>query len=314
MRIAVIGAGAVGSYLGARFATAGHAVQLLARGTRLGELREHGVTVRSPLGNVEGLRVPVTDDPHGIGPADAVLVAVRSFDLDSALHTVQLLVDDDTAVLSLQVGVEAAARIAAALGHAPVLAGVIELGAARGPGGAVTHRQRVARLAFGELDGRRTPRAEELLVAGARAGLDVSLVDDIESLIWQRWCAVCACGGVTALTRLPLARVLAEPEAVVLFLRMLEECECLAEASGVPIPQGLPARLLHAARAGRALEPGPALLAELEAGRPLELEALHGSAGRLGRALGVATPVNDLVYAALKPHAGGRLPPAARPA
>ncbi|MEX2540952.1 MAG: 2-dehydropantoate 2-reductase [Trueperaceae bacterium] len=306
MRIAVIGAGAVGAYFGGRLAEAGNSVHLLARGEHLRALQTRGLKVSSPLGDIDGLRVPAGDDPHGVGPVDVVLIAVKAQDLQSAATAAQLLIDDDTAVVSLQNGVEAEEELAAALGSERVLGGVAYIEAALAEPGLIEHRSAFARLTFGELDGRRTARAEEFLRVCTEAGIDASISDDIRGDLWRKWIFICAFSGMTALCRQPIGAVMSDPDLLAVFRRLLEEMTALARAKGIELPGDIVEERLSFSRERLDPEMRSSLLSDLHRGKRLEIESLNGHAVRLGRRLGVATPANEVVYAALKPYRAGR--------
>jgi 2-dehydropantoate 2-reductase len=306
MRIAVIGAGAVGGYFGGRLAAAGNNVHLLARGEHLRALQQGGLRIRSPLGDLEGLRVPATDDPHGVGPVDVVLVAVKAYDIQAAVATAQLLIDDDTAVISLQNGVEAEEELASALGGERVLGGVAYIEAVVAEPGLVEHRSAFARLVFGELDGRRSGRAEEFLRACQQAGIDASISDDIRRDLWTKWVFICAFSGMTALCRQPIGVIMSDPDLTAVYRRLLEEMAALARARGVDLPADIVEDRLSFSQSELDPEMRSSLLADLNRGKRLEIDSLNGHAARLGRRLGVDTPVNDVVYAALKPYRAER--------
>jgi 2-dehydropantoate 2-reductase len=306
MRIAIIGAGAVGSYFGGRLAAAGNKVHLLARGQHLHALQSRGLDVRSALGDLDRLMVPATDDPHGVGPVDVVLITVKGQDLAAAINAAQLLIDDDTAVIGLQNGVEAEEELSDALGVERVLGGVAYIEAVVSEPGVVEHRSRFARLLFGELDGRRTPRTEEFLGVCREAGIDAEVSADIRREIWSKWVFICAFSGMTALCRQPIGHILRDPDLAAVYRRLLGEMAELAAACGIGLPPDIVEERLTFSREKLHPEMSSSLLADLQRGKPLEVEALNGHAVRLGRRLGVETPVNEVVYAALKPYREGR--------
>jgi 2-dehydropantoate 2-reductase len=306
MRIAIIGAGAVGAYFGGRLAAAGNKVHLLARGQHLHALQTRGLDIRSSLGDVGRLMVPATDDPHGVGPVDVVLITVKGQDLAAAINTAQLLIDDDTAVIGLQNGIEAEEELSDALGVERVLGGVAYIEAVVSEPGVVEHRSRFARLLFGELDGRRSPRAEEFLRVCREAGIDAEVSGDIRRELWSKWVFICAFSGMTALCRQPIGHILRDPDLTAVYRRLLGEMAELAAACGIGLPADIVEERMTFSREKLHPDMRSSLLADLQRGKPLEVEALNGHAVRLGRRLGVETPVNEVVYAALKPHREGR--------
>jgi 2-dehydropantoate 2-reductase len=319
LSIVIVGAGGVGGYFGARLARAGERVMLVARGAHLAAIRRDGLRVRSSVEGEFTVKVDATDTLAGRPPADVVLLCVKAYDTDAALDAAAPVVGPDTAVLSLQNGVDHAERIAARLGPGSALGGAAYVFAVIEAPGVIAHRF-AGRIALGELDGRVTPRAERLRDALARAGIPGELTTDIRRVLWEKYLFIGAQAGVTALTRCPTGVVRAVPETWALYRTILEELAAVGRAAGVALrPDAVDAIMAQAERL--APETTSSLADDLARGRRLELEALHGHAVRLGRRSGVPTPAVFAVYAALKPHAdggaaatasrGGATPPAA---
>lgn len=306
MRIAVVGAGAVGAYFGGRLAAAGHQVHLLARGEHLRALQERGLHLKSRLGDLDGLEVPATDDPHGLGPVDVVLITVKAQNLREAANTAQLLIDDDTAVIGLQNGIRAEQELSEALGAERVLGGVAYIEAVIAAPGVIEHRSPFARLVFGELDGSRSQRALEFLSACQDAEIEASISTDIRRDLWSKWIFICAFSGMTALCRQPIGVILEDEDLLRVYRRLLEEMVALARAEGVELGEDAVEERLAFSRDKLQPEMRSSLQVDLARGKPLELEALNGHAVRLGRRLGVPTPANEVVYTALKPFRLGR--------
>jgi 2-dehydropantoate 2-reductase len=302
--IVVMGAGGVGGYFGARLARAGVPVTLVARGAHLEAIRRGGVRVRSAVEGEYAVPIDATDALADRPAADAVLLCVKAFDTDAALEAVRPVVGPQTAVLSLQNGVDSADRIDARLGPGHAMGGAAYVFAGIEAPGVIGHRF-AGRVAFGEFDGRRTPRAERLLAAFTAAGIPADLTADIRRVLWEKYLLIAAQAGVTALTRCPTGTIRATPATWRLYRTILEELAALARASGIALPPDVVDALVGQAER---LAPGTrsSLADDLAQGRRLELEALHGHAVRLGERLGVPTPAVFAVYAALQPHAAGR--------
>jgi 2-dehydropantoate 2-reductase len=162
-----------------------------------------------------------------------------------------------------------------------------------------------ARLVFGELDGRRTPRMEAFPEACRAAGINAELSDDIAKALWTKFLFICAWGGVGTLTRQPIGAVLRDSDTRELFVRVMEEAVAVARAKGVALDPDIVERQVALADS---VDPGnkPSMLVDLERGNRLELEWLNGAVARIGRQVGVDTPVNHFIYAALKLLANGR--------
>src|ERR687897_1682524 len=169
MRIAVYGAGGVGGYLGGRLAQAGVDVHFIARGAHLRALRLNGLQVRSVKGDF-ALRVPATDDPAEIGPCDYVLFCVKAFDTEPAAVGLGPLMSDNTAVVSLQNGVDNEEKLARAVGVGHVMGGAAFIFAGIAEPGVIVHTGGATRLTLGELGGRISTRAQRLFGQSLPAG------------------------------------------------------------------------------------------------------------------------------------------------
>jgi 2-dehydropantoate 2-reductase len=308
-RIAVMGAGAVGGFYGAHLARSGRHVAFIARGAHLAAMRASGLTVEregdSPIVLPE---VVATDDPTELGPVDLVLFTPKAFDLEAAAERVKPLVGGGGVVLPLLNGLDIGDRLAGVLGRDQVLAGVCTVSAQVVAPGVIRKTGPLNRIVLGELDGGVSPRVAAIAEMIARAEIPVETSDRMIDEVWRKFFFLEPWAGVCAMTGAALGPVLADADTRAVVVACLEEARALAEAQGVSVlptvAQGL-ARL-------EALPPGstPSLLRMLEQGAPLEVETLQGAVIRLGRRLGVPTPVHQLVYAALKLRAAGK--PAAR--
>jgi 2-dehydropantoate 2-reductase len=301
MRIAVYGAGGVGGYFGGRLAQAGADVHLIARGAHLRALREHGLRVRSVKGDF-AVRLPATDDPAGIGPCDYVLFCVKAFDTEPAAARLGPLLGEDTAVLSLQNGVDNEEKLARAVGERHVMGGAAFVFAGIAEPGVVVHTGGPTSITFGELDGQPSERARRLLDCCQRAGFAAELSASIRTVLWAKLAFICAQAGMTAAVRLPIGEIRTVDAAWAAFQRLVAEVAAVAEADGSPLPPAVQERAIAMAQG---VEPGSfsSLHDDLVAGRRMELEALHGSVVRRAAELGVPVPMSEAVYAILAPWA-----------
>lgn len=301
MRIAVYGAGGVGGYFGGRFAQAGAEVHFIARGPHLQAIRDHGLRVRSVKGDFE-TRVSATDDPADIGPCDFVLFCVKTFDTDAAAARLGPLVGSDTAVISLQNGVENEEKLARAIGEDHVMGAAAFIFARIAEPGVILHTGGPASITIGELDGRESPRARRLLACCELAGFEAALSASIKTVLWAKLAFICAQAGMTAAVRLPIGEIRAAAAAWAAFSRLVAEVCAVADADGNPVP---PAAQERAIALAQAAEPGSfsSLHDDLVAGRRMELEALHGFVVRRAAQHGLAVPMSEAVYAILQPWA-----------
>ena len=299
MRIAIYGAGAVGGYFGGRLAQAGEEVIFMARGQTQQTLQTQGLRVESIAGDFVVQPVQATADPATVGPVDLVIVAVKTWQVPDVAEAMRPLIGEQTLVLPLQNGVEAPDQLAAVLGRDHVLGGSCVIAAEVVGPGHIRHAGLPPAINLGELDNRRTERIARVQRTLANAqGVAATIVDDIGVALWQKFLVIAPWSGVGAITRASIHAICRQPESYQLLQAAMTEVEAVARARGIALPPTAVAATL-----ARLEGMGPGLLASMQRdiinGRPSELEAQTGAVVRLGRAAGVPTPVNSLIYASL---------------
>jgi 2-dehydropantoate 2-reductase len=302
MRIAVYGAGAVGGYLGAKLAGGGSDVMFIARGPHLEALQRDGLTLVSRDGERSTTRVTAVEDPAEVGPVDAVLFLVKSYDTEDGAHRIAPLLGPDTAVVSLQNGVDNEARIAAAVGERRVLGGAAYiLVSVVEPG--VIRVGRPPRIVIGELQpGPPSHRVLALVEAMQAGGIDAHADDDVRRVKWEKYALLVAFSAVTAATQMTLGGVRASAAATEMMRAVMTEAWQVGRALGVPLADDLVDRQFAMVMAQKDTE-ATSLRHDLVTGHQMELEALQGTLCRLGRETGVPTPWTDAAYAILEPWA-----------
>jgi len=304
VRIAVIGAGGVGGYFGAQLAAGGADVTFIARGPHLEAMRERGLRVESPAHPQWLHPVKATSDAESVGPVDLVVIAVKLWSTEQAIASARPLLGQDTGVVSFQNGVDAADRVAADLGASHAFGGMAHIAAVIEAPGVVRHNGTMAKLTFGELDGRASARTEAFLSACQAGGIEAYLVADVRRATWEKFVFLVGLSGLTCLTRSPIGAVRDNPVTRDLLRAVMQEVVSVAAARGVALPDdtverqmtfvdGLPHGMIAS------------MLADLRSGGPLELEWLAGAVVRMGREHGVPTPVNHCIHGALTLHAKG---------
>jgi 2-dehydropantoate 2-reductase len=305
MRIAVVGAGAVGGFYGVRLAQAGHEVTFVARGGNLEAIRRDGLTVRSELGDAT-VRVRAEEDASFVGTVDLILYAVKTYSNPEALRHLAPLAARGAVVLTLQNGVDSADEVAAVVGRGAVLAGPTYIIATLVSPGVIQHTGSVRRIVFGEGFGERvvTPRVADFATVLAGADIQAEAVADARVPIWEKFIFLAPFAGLSAAARLPLGPLWAVPSFRASYDRAMSEVEAIARAEGIGVAPDVRAQKLAY------LDNSPAtsrssMMMDLVAGRPIEIEALLGSVVRRGRAAGVPTPVMEALYGVLKPFERG---------
>ena len=305
MRIAVVGAGGVGSGFGAALAKAGADVTFIARGAHLAAMKRDGLKVQGPRGDTHLVPTKATDNPAEIGVVDIVLFCVKLWDVESAGEAVKPLVGSGTAVIPLQNGIDAAERLLPILGSNAVMGGVAQISASIAAPGVIQQVGTFMRMVFGELDGTRSKRAEEFLALCLKAGFDATLSDQIQTELWMKFVLLATNAGITAATRRPIGELRDDADIRPVMVTALWEVFEVGRAKGVPLPADAVEKILvfigHAPPTMKA-----SMALDLERGNRLELPWLNGKVVELGRQLGVATPTHGMIYAMLKPYVMGK--------
>jgi len=300
-----MGSGGVGGLIGARLAQAGCDVSFIARGAHLAAMREHGLKLESPVGNVHLPNVRVTDDPGSLGPVDIVVIAVKLWDTGAAARAIAPLIGPDTGVLSLQNGVRKDEILRPIFGERALMGGVAYMGTAISRPGVILHTGTLQRVVFGEYDGRRSKRAEALLGFLQKTGIDARLSDDIRRSIWEKFVFLVGMAAVTATIRLPLGPILKHPLTRQFYLDAMREAAAVGRAHGIRLPEDIAEERLAFSDTLPASMTA-SLQLDLERGNPLEVEWLSGSVVELGAAVGVPTPIHRAARDILILHAQGK--------
>jgi 2-dehydropantoate 2-reductase len=305
MKIAVMGAGGVGGFYGAKLAQAGEDVTFIARGAHLAALRERGLRVEGDAARIALPRVQATDDPAQVGPVELVLFTTKAYDLERAARQMQPMIGAQTTVLPLLNGADIAERLGAVVGAPHVLGGLVQISARIAEPGLVRQMGPLNKIIFGELSGELSPRARAIEACLQHADISVVVSREVRSEIWKKFLFIAAAGGVCAVTGSLLGLVLADPDTRALYAGCMAEIAALAHAKGVPLPATVVQDTLTWSD-GLPPQTRPSMLHSLEQGQRLEVDTLNGAAARIGAELGVPTPVNAFIFAALKLRAEGR--------
>lgn len=309
MHITVMGTGGVGGYFGARLAHAGHDVHFVARGRQLAALREHGLRVESPRGDLHLREVRVTDDPASIGPTDLVIFGVKLWDTEAAAAAIRPLVGEHTVVISFQNGVVKDDILKRLLGERAVAGGVGYIAATIAEPGLIRHTGAMQKLVFGEYDGQPSERLQRFAEACAAAGIDFDLSPHIRRTLWEKFVFLVGLSGTTATARVPIGPIRSHPRARAFLHDLMDEVVQVARAEGVDLPAGFADdRLAFCDQLPATMT--SSMHHDLQRGGRLEVPWLSGDVVARGQRLGVATPCNRAVFDILAVHAEGALPAA----
>jgi 2-dehydropantoate 2-reductase len=268
-------------------------------------MREHGLTIESDThAAVHVPKVIASDNPSQFGVVDFVIIAVKLWDLDNVARSIKPLIGPDTAVLSLQNGVIKDDILRGHFGARAVMGGAAYVGTHVARPGVIKQTGPIQRIVFGEYDGGRSPRAEALLAAFKRTGIEAELSADIRRALWEKFVFLVGLSGTTASMRKTLGPVRSNPQTRAFLLDLMRETVAVGRALGVQLPADYAEQRLAFADS-LSPEMTSSLHHDLEHGNPLEVEWLSGGVVTLGAKAGVPTPCNRAVWDVLALHAAG---------
>ena len=311
MKIAIVGAGAIGAFLGAKLALSGEDVYLIARGPHLKAMQADGVRVRSPEGDFEA-HPTATDDYESIGPVDFVFLTVKAHSLTAIAPNLAPLLGPDTAVVSAQNGipwwyfmghggpfdgesiesVDPGGVIAAAIDPSRIIGCVIYPSTSIVQPGVIEHIEG-SRFSLGELDGSTSDRCRRLAAALIAAGLRAPIRGHIRHDMWVKLLGNVVFNPMSALTGATLEEMVTHPETSATVRAVMAEADEVARGLGVRLPFTIEQRMEGARKVGAHKT---SMLQDLEAGRPMELESVVGVVIELGEKLGLPMPLTRTLY------------------
>jgi len=300
MKILVMGTGGVGGYYGGLLAKEGNDVTFISRGAHLYAIRHEGLKVKSIHGDFTISPANATDNPANVGTVDLILFCVKTYHTDEAAEAIRTAVGPQTAVLSLQNGVDAAERIGKLIGMDHVLGGATWLSSAVEAPGVIRQVSQFRRIVLGELDGSQSERIQSTYEVLKNTGITVELSENILKVLWPKFVFISAASSLGSLTRLPMGEYRDIPETRAMITSLMREVEALARAQGIRLDENVVQQCL-AFIDGAAPHIKASMQLDVEGGRRTEIESMIGVIGRKARDLGLATPVADLVYASLLP-------------
>ncbi|HKA22322.1 MAG TPA: 2-dehydropantoate 2-reductase [Blastocatellia bacterium] len=315
MRFAIVGAGAIGAFVGAMLARSGEDVTLIARGPHLKAMQNQGVRVRGSLGEFQA-KPAATDDPSAVGPVDVVLLTLKAHSLTGMAPRLSPLIGAETTVVSAQNGipwwyffrhggewegtqlnsVDPGGVISRSIDLTRVIGCIVYPSTIIVEPGVVEHIEGT-RFAIGEPDGSKSDRCRLIADAFIKSGLRCPIRTDIRHDMWVKLMGSVAFNPISALTRATLAEIVRNPETRELASMIMSEADAVARGLGVDIGISIEQRLDGAEKVGHHKT---SMLQDIESGRPPELEAIVGSVVELGTKMGLDLPATKAVYACVK--------------
>lgn len=290
MRIAVVGAGAVGCYYGGLLAQAGHQVVLIGRPTHVDAICAHGLMLERDSGR-EHIKLDASTTPDSVKGADLVLVCVKSADTQDVAQQIKPYLSSGTLVLSLQNSV-GNAQILRGIEGCQVIAAAVYVGTEMvGPGHVRHHGQGSLMIGSG-------PESETLAVLLETAKIPTKVSEDIEAVLWAKLIVNCAYNALSAVTDQPYGRIIAQAQARALIISIVAECEAVAKACGVKVFAGQLERVLAVGESMAGQFSSTAQ--DLRRGRPTEIDYLNGYIVQQGSTHGIPTPINQALLVMVK--------------
>ncbi|MGB9433135.1 MAG: 2-dehydropantoate 2-reductase [Candidatus Acidiferrum sp.] len=315
MKFLIVGAGAIGAYIGARMARVGLDVTLFARGPHLKAMQEHGVQVKSAEGDFQ-VKPKIVGSLEEAGQADVVFLGVKAHSLPQLAPQLKLVMGPEATVVSTQNGIpwwyfqgfggEAEGIHLERIDPGGLISSVIEARRVVGsivyfsteiPAPGVVQHTEGNRISIGEPDGARTDRCRRIAEALISSGLRCPITTHIRQEIWVKLLGNASLNPVSALTRATLVQMVRDPEVSTVIRKIMEEVESVSRKLGMELPVSIDQRMAGAEKVG---EHKTSMLQDLEAGRPMELEALVGAVVELAERLEIPMPYTRTVYSCAK--------------
>jgi 2-dehydropantoate 2-reductase len=301
MKILIYGAGGVGGFIGGKLAKTQHQVTLIARGEHLNAIQENGLTVESITGNFTAQPHHATDDLSTIEVPDLVIFATKSWQLQEVAKDILQYIDDNTLFLPLQNGADNTKTLNNVLPKAQVLSGLCRMISFIKSPGVISNPDIPPTFLFGEQNNTRTHRVEAILAVFKEAGLNASIPENIQIAIWQKFLFITTVSAIGGLTRAPIGMMRDNPYIKNLMLKTAQEVDAVAHAKGILLPENTIDKTF-AAIARQAPNTTASTQRDLMEGKPSELENFNGYIVKEGKKLGIATPVNEMIYELLSPQ------------
>jgi 2-dehydropantoate 2-reductase len=315
MRFLIAGAGAIGAYIGARMANAGFDVTLFARGPHLRAMQEHGVQFKSSEGDFVA-RPTIAGSLEEVGPIDVVFLGVKAHGLPQLVPQLRPVLGPDTTVVSTQNGipwwyfqgfggeweglrlerVDPGGVISSSIEARRVVGSIVYVSTEISSPGVIQHIEG-NRISLGEPDGSRSDRSRKIAEALIASGLRCPITTRIRHEIWVKVLGNASLNPVSALTRATLVQMVRDPGVSTVIRNIMQEVEAVSHKLGMELPVSIDQRMAGAEKVG---EHKTSMLQDLEAGRPMELEALVGAVVELGERVGLSMPYTRTVYGCAK--------------
>lgn len=299
MKIFIVGVGAVGGYFGGKLARAGFDVTFISRGQTLDSLKKNGLQIKSYTGDFIIKNPKVTDDFKELAKADIILLCVKSYSTKELAKAIKKVIPDKAIIVSLQNGIENEDVLSEILGKEKVIGSVVFITSSMPEPGLIKHTS-YGKIMLGELNGEETERIKKIEKIFLDAGVPASITPSIKKELWKKLMLNIPYNGFTALARGPLKHYFEIPETQECFLRALKEVQAVARMEGYLLTDEDVENALKFTKADGFVNFKSSTLLDIEAGKPVEIEAMQGIIIKTAKKYNLDVPVNKLIYALLK--------------
>jgi 2-dehydropantoate 2-reductase len=299
-KIMVFGTGGVGGYFGGRLAQAGLDVNFIARGRHLAAIQTNGLKIETEADSFTIDPANATSDASSVGVVDVVLVATKAWQVNDAAHALKPVVGEQTVVIPLLNGVEAPEQLARVLGKERVLGGFCRVMSYIKSSGVIHQSGVEPYVAFGEMDDTQTDRVQTLQKLFTNAGIKAEVPASIQEEMWQKFLFIASFSGVGAVTRAPAGIIRSMPETREMLRHAMQEIADVARARDIPLADDAIERAMGYID-NLPVTATASMQRDVLEGRPSELEAQNGAVVRLGKQVGVDTPLHRFIYTSLMP-------------
>ena len=295
-QIMVVGAGSVGGFFGAHLAKNNPNVSFLLRPRTLEAVKRNGLTIKSAKGNFT-VHPPAASDPRELATPDLIILAVKAYDLDEVMTQLEPVLTDRTVILTLQNGIDTEDRIISRLHRDCVVGGVAFIYSKIVEPGVIEHYKRGG-VAIGELMGHKSERVSQIADIFKQAGISCQLSEDIRKSKWEKMCWNCVFNPLTVVIDDKVAKALDHPEMAGVIRQIVGEVAAVSAAVKVPLAPDMAEKVVKWTQELRDIH--TSMYDDWKAKRPTEIDYLNGYIVRVGRELGIPTPVNEALTAMVK--------------
>lgn len=301
MNIVIYGTGGVGGYFGTRLAQEGNNVTFIARGKHLEAIQQKGLQLKSTKGDYLVYPAKATSTISEVKNIDLILICVKTWQLEEVAEKIKPVLNEKTMIISLLNGVENADALSKVLPKRNILGGLCKVVSKVEDYGIINHISYEPTIVFGELDNVKTQRALLLEQLFLKAGIATKLASDIQREIWTKFLFISTVSAIGALTRASIGEMIASPVIKEIMHKTSEEIVKIAKAKSIDLPNNIIEKQFQLIDS-QPYETTSSLQRDMMEGKPSELEAQNGTIIKMGKELGIPTPVNSFIYHCLVPQ------------